>query len=164
MTWEETGRLAGLALRLESDQLISVARQVWGETSETPTEFDRDLDVLYAALDRHGVAYPGHMLAVNYRLSPTGYALLLISLLPFHAPELFAELTELLGAPAEPQPRLNHAIAVFAPERLDDPSFRTEIASWNVVTEGLVKLRGEGDPILSPSLAVLELMGFADPD
>lgn len=159
MSWEETRDLLALVLRLEAERLVAIARvgRVAGASAEEVAEIDRDLEVAMAGLERRGVAYPGHMLAASYRLGGVEYAMLVLTMLPHHAPDALERIGDALGL-TEGGPSLRHALALFAGARADPAAFRGEVERLPLVSHKLVAVDEAGR--LTLSQAVAELFGF----
>jgi len=152
--------------RLEAERTLLVARigRVTG-AEEALEDVDGRLAAALSALNTRGVAYPLHAIARRYRLGQEDYLLLQLALMPRHGTELVLAVTDALGDRAETI-RLSHALALIF-EGLDDwERARAELTALPVFRESLVKLdetKGEDgvdDPALTPSQAVLELLGL----
>ncbi len=162
-------RLADV-LRLEAERLIGVARLVAGDEQAAASleATDAALEGAVERLEALGVAHPGHVLGERYGLDGAEYVVLLVALLPHHAPGAFAELvglTQSVGALADETPRLSHALALLAPMQAW-PDATSDLRGRPLFSEGLVRVGDEeddqDDPRLSVHLAVLELYGLAD--
>lgn len=150
--------------RLEAERTLLVARlgRVAG-AEQALLDVDGRLAAALSALNTRGVAYPLHAIARRYRLGQEDYLLLQLALLPRHGADVVLATTDALGDRAETI-RLSHGLALIF-EGLDDwERARAELMALPVFRESLLKLvevDGDDDPVLSPSPALLELLGLA---
>lgn len=148
--------------RLEAERTVRLARLGREPGAEDALDdVDERLRSALATLDAAGVAYPLHAVARRYQLGQEDYVILQLALLPRHGPELVRAATEALGE-GEPEPRLSHAVALLA-EGFDDWERATQdLLTLTVFEERLVltTLLPDGDRALSPSRAILELLGL----
>lgn len=169
--WEETGELARLVLRLESERLVAIASigRTRGATPERVASIDRDLETIMAGLERRGSAPPLHVVASRYGLSGGEFAIVHLALMPHHAPDLLLTLATTLDSRVEaplPIPRLSYALRILAPSAPDQAALRRQLRELPVCTETLVILKPlpDGDERLEASPALLELLGLAKHD
>ncbi len=126
---------------------------------EALEDVDHRLSGALQALASRGVAYPLHAVARRYGLSQEDYLILQLALLPRHGPDVMATATRALGDPSE-RPLMSHALALIF-EGFDDwERARAELLTLPVFRESLVRLGPEDDPALTPSPAILELLGL----
>lgn len=151
--------------RLEGERTMQIARLGRAPGVEDALDLIHDqLEAAMQVLSERGAAYPLHAIARRYQLSQEDYLVLQLALLPRHGVEVVRTTTDALGDPAD-TPRMSHALALVA-EGFDDwERARAELEALPVFRERLVITRptrdDEADPELSPSPAVLELMGLA---
>ncbi len=169
--FDEIGSMVGTLLRLEADRIEAAAALGRPNASHARdiAEVDADMSRMLAGLDRRGVAYPPHAVAARYELSGAEYLVLMLALLPHHAPDVPPRLSRVLGPiptntaenPAIPV-RLSWALRLLAPQEADHEALARQVETSTVVAEGLVRLTRmeDGDRRLEAHLAVLELLGL----
>ncbi len=162
-SWEESGDLSRLVLRLEAGRVVAAASvgRVPGVSPETVTAIEEDIDRIMAGLARRNAAVPLHLVAKRYGLSGGEYAILHIALMPFHAQDLLDSLARALGGD-DNAPRLSYALQVLAPSIDDYLGLRQTLIEMPLCTEQLITLVEllDGDARLQASPAILELLGL----
>lgn len=155
-----TGDLLRAVFALEAERTLHAAQigRVAG-AEDALEDVDMRLGQVLAALEVRGVAYPLHAIARRYRLSQADYLVLQLALLPRHGVNVVRAVTEALGDGAD-RISMSHALALVF-EGFDDwARARTELETLPVFVESLVRLGDGDDPELTPSPAVLELLGL----
>lgn len=145
---------------LEAERTLHVARlgRVAG-AEDALEDVDARLGQVLAALDMRGAAYPLHAIARRYRLSQADYLVLQLALLSRQGSEVVRAATDALGEMSD-NVLISHAVALVF-EGFDDwKRARAELEAMPVFVESLVRLGDGDDPELTPSPAVLELLGL----
>lgn len=150
--------------RLEAERTVAIAQLVGDDGQPGAEEQLEAIDALLAeamaTLELFGVAYPLHAIARRYALGQDDYLVLQLALLPRHPELLLHALTRALGD-GEGEPRLSHAVRLLAQGFDDWERAAADMLTLTVFAEQLVKTEPiDGDFILRPSQAVLELMGL----
>ncbi len=148
--------------RLEAERTVQLARLGREAAADDALEdIDERLSSAMAQLDAHNVNYPLHMVARRYQLGQEDYLVLQLALLPRHGEALVHAMTTVLGE-GESEPRLSHAVALLAEGYDDWKQAADDLMTLTVFEERLVTATpiGAGDFALSPSQAVMELLGL----
>ena len=89
--------------------------------------------------------------------------MLVVALMPHHAPDLSAELCAALGGPDQ-LPRRSYVLALLNDDREQWESLDKELDACGLLTRGLLVPRGldDGDERFVVSLALLEFYGMVD--
>lgn len=152
--------LLRMVFSLEAERTLRAAQLGRVAGAEDALEgVDTRLGQALAALELRGVAYPLHAIARRYRLSEADYLVLQLALLPRHGVEVVRAATDALGESSD-KVSISHAIALVF-EGFDDwKRARAELEALPVFVESLVRLGDGDDPEMTPSPAVLELLGL----
>lgn len=153
---EDAGRLIALAMRLEADALVALAQ---GD-AEAAAEAQRDLETVFAGLSHRGVAYPPHAVAARFGLDGASFAALSLALMPAHAPERLLALTAALGQAGLATPTLALVATLVAPPAAREAALEA-LRRGPLFAHALVREAPDG--ALTPSPAVLELLGLQPP-
>jgi len=159
---DSAGETLRKVFRLEAERTVQLARLGREPGADDALEaVDEQLSAAMAALDAQHIAYPLHLVARRYQLGQEDYLVLQLALLPRHGEALLQAMTAALGE-AENEPRLTHAVALLAEGYDDWQQAAADLMTLTVFQERLVVATpiADGDFVLSPSLAVIELLGL----
>ena len=148
--------------RLEAERTVQLARMGREPGAEEALEdVDERLSAAMAELERQNIAYPLHMVARQYQLGQEDYLVIQLALLHRHGEDVVKAATSALGE-GESDVRLSHAVALLAEGYDDWEQASADLMTLTVFTENLVTTtpREDGDFTLSPSAAVMELLGL----
>ena len=147
--------------RMEAERTLYLARMGHDlGAGDALQDVDQRISAALAALSSAGVVYPLHDLARRHAFSPSDYLILQLALLPYHGPAFVHRATAALGDPAE-RPALSHALALLAPAGYDDWERAAQATrALPLFEKRFVLIDDSADPALTPSPAVLELLGL----
>jgi hypothetical protein len=158
----DAGPVVASVLRLEAERVVALAQQLAGTPRyDRLMELDRQLGILSDGLERRGVNYPGHVIGARYGLSGGEYLMLLVALMPHHAPDLRDDLREAIGGPDD-HPRRSYVLLLLDSDSANWAALDAEFEQSALILAGLVVSTPlpDGDERLTVSLAILELFGL----
>lgn len=148
-------------LKLETERLAAAAAR-WQDAATSDAAvatIDADLEQALHALRRAQIAYPGHALKEEHQLAGGEYLLLLLALMPFHAPDTLKAIQRTLTLEVGP-PTLAAGFRLFSSGLSDSISLRERLQSRPLFSKGLVHASSDRNPVLTPDKRILALFGL----